>query len=294
MSNNDPLTDAEFASYRPDPTMVDHLERCRVAFGIPPADFRLVDWGCGRGKLVLWLRERGYDAIGVDIDPAPFANGADLFRRKGHPPERCLYGLGPSGSAPVADSSVHFITSWQALEHVRDLDAVATEWARITMDRGRGFHIYPAHHRLVEPHLFMPFVHWLPKNAARRLAIELFVLVGVEPGWWPDGRVPRSEMARRYYEYSINDTYYRAPASVRVCLTSRGFEATFIDVRFGYAPTPTAPEWRRRVPGVMRDLYQSYGQNIGLATCLRKRPGSGSQAPSRKVVPVGEGEQRQG
>ncbi len=107
MSNNDPLTQAEFDSYRPHPIMIDHIEQCRSGFGVAKEDFRILDWGCGRGKLVLWLRERGYAAVGVDIDPKPFANSADVFRSKGYLVEKCLHCLGPQGTAPFADSLFH-------------------------------------------------------------------------------------------------------------------------------------------------------------------------------------------
>jgi 2-polyprenyl-3-methyl-5-hydroxy-6-metoxy-1,4-benzoquinol methylase len=111
MSDTDLLTQREFDGFKPHPIMVDHIERSRASFGVPKMDFRIVDWGCGRGALVLWLRDRGYDTVGVDIDP--------------HAP----------------------------------------------------------HLRLVEAHLFMPFVHWLPKNAAHKWLIGLFVLAGIEPRW---------------------------------------------------------------------------------------------------------------
>lgn len=273
MSNNDCLTFTEFRSYRPHPVMIDHIERCRSAFGAAKRDFRIVDWGCGRGKLVLWLRERGYDALGVDLDPGPFANGADLFRAKGYTVEECLHALDSTRRAPFANSSFHFVTSWQTLEHVRDLESVAAEWNRLTVDGGGGFHIYPPHRRLVEGHLFMPLVHWLPKNVGRRWLIGAFVLLGIEPHWWPNERVAWREKVRTYYRYSVDQTFYRAPDIVRSCLAAAGFGAEFVDVEdCGWGRT-LARRWLGAGPSsrLIRTWYMSYGHNLGLATTLQKR-----------------------
>jgi hypothetical protein len=45
----------------------------------------------------------------------------------------------------------------------------------------------------------MPFIHWLPKNAARRCLIGLFVLLRIEPDWWLSKRMRWGEKVRRYY-----------------------------------------------------------------------------------------------
>ena len=260
MSNEDRLTEAELDSWRPHPLMIERIERCRARFALAQREFRIVDWGCGRGKLVLWLRERGYNAAGVDIDPRPFANGADLFRSRGQVPEQCLHALDRAGRTPFPDSSYHFVTSWQTLEHVRDLEAVAGEWARLTMAGGGGFHIYPPHHRPVEGHLLMPFVHWLPKNAARRWLIAAFVLLGVEPTWWPGQRW--REKVRTYYRYSIEETYYRTPEVVRRCLAAAGFDAEFVDVEGAGSRRTLAGRWLGAT---------SFANNVGLATTFQKR-----------------------
>jgi hypothetical protein len=72
--------------------------------------------------------------------------------------------MDPSGRAPFPDGCFHALISYQVLEHIEDLAAAAAEWARLTAGGGAGFHIYPPHFRLVEAHLFMPFVHWLPRT----------------------------------------------------------------------------------------------------------------------------------
>ena len=36
--------------------------------GVAAGSFRVLDVGCGRGDMVAWLCERGFDAYGVDVD----------------------------------------------------------------------------------------------------------------------------------------------------------------------------------------------------------------------------------
>ena len=272
MSNEDLLTAAELAAWRPDPATTERIERCRSRFGLARRDFRVVDWGCGRGKHVLWLRERGYDAVGVDIDPKPFANGADLFRAMGHDPEQCLRPLSRAGTAPLPGSSCHFVTSWQTLEHVRDLDAMARECARIMLEGGEGFHVYPPHRRFVEPHLFMPLVHWLPKNATRRWLIAAFVLLGVEPAWWPANSWRKNVAV--YYRYSVDHTFYRPPEMVRRSLAAAGFDVEFVDVEAAGAKRRLARRWLgpSMSARLTRAWYLAYGRNLGLATIYHREP----------------------
>src|SRR5688572_19715255 len=131
MANKELLTAAEYEAYRPHPEMVRRIEACRARFGVPKADFRILDWGCGRGALVLWLRQRGYDARGVDIDPEPFANGSERFAELGMPQDQCLKVLDSESRAPFPDSHFHFVVSWQTVEHISDLRGVVDELRRL-------------------------------------------------------------------------------------------------------------------------------------------------------------------
>jgi hypothetical protein len=52
----------------PSALQIQWSQQMRDKFGL---DFRIVDWGCGRGKLVLWLRESGYEAADSPQRPPP-------------------------------------------------------------------------------------------------------------------------------------------------------------------------------------------------------------------------------
>jgi len=57
----------------------------------------------------------------------------------------------------------------------------------------------------------MSFVHWLPKNWVRHLAILFYVLIKREPFWPELNDDDLLSRANVYYNYSINKTYYRSP-----------------------------------------------------------------------------------
>jgi len=53
------------------PTPTEHLAWAVEAFDIAPG--KAVDIGCGTGTNVIWLAERGFEAVGVDISPRAVA-----------------------------------------------------------------------------------------------------------------------------------------------------------------------------------------------------------------------------
>src|SRR5512133_1262309 len=84
MAKHDLLTEEEFAAYKVHTNTVQQLKKFAASKGKSAGQVRVLDWGCGRGRFVLWLREQGFDAYGVDIDPEPVNNGLPLFEKKGH------------------------------------------------------------------------------------------------------------------------------------------------------------------------------------------------------------------
>lgn len=63
---------------RVNPTVLKYLDRCRESLRLDKHEPNVLDWGCGRGRSVLGLRQLGYSVFGADIDPgeAAFGKGA--------------------------------------------------------------------------------------------------------------------------------------------------------------------------------------------------------------------------
>jgi SAM-dependent methyltransferase len=226
MSKHDILTEKEFSEYVPNKRVLYYLTDYSKTSGLKNSEINVLDWGCGRGKDVLWLREEGYNAFGVDIDPEPIQNGMNLFYMKGYN-ESVLNLIDHTAKTQFPDSFFHFIFSNQVFEHISDLELVATEFRRITAKGGVGYHVYPAHRYITERHLCMPFVHWLPKNRLRKYLIFAYVGLGQEPNWneLSDYNIVRK--TETYFKYSVNKTYYRKYYNVKRLFEDKSFKVTF-------------------------------------------------------------------
>ena len=230
MSYDDLLTETDFAAFRPNAEVVRYLEVTRARLGLRRDEMNVLDWGSGRGEYVAWLRDAGYNAFGAEIRKEAAERGKTLLAAHGHDYARVIATISPTGETDLPADYFHFVFTHYVLEHVADIDAVTKEIARVTAPGGCGFHVYPGKLRPIEPHLFMPFVHWLPKNPTRKWAIAAFVACGIEPRWgWLAGAHMGSK-AQAYYEFVVNETFYRSFREVRHSFSKVGFVVTPVSV----------------------------------------------------------------
>lgn len=97
----------------------------RPADAPPP---RLLDLGCGDGRVTAVARARGYDAVGLDPSPAMVraarSRGLDVV-------------LASATAPPFADATFDIIVSNAALHWVHDHEAVVRQVARLLRPGGR-------------------------------------------------------------------------------------------------------------------------------------------------------------
>jgi SAM-dependent methyltransferase len=227
MGKQDLLSADELSAHTISATLLAAIERCRERMGLRRCAMRVLDFGCGRGRTVAKLIEAGYDAYGVDAAARVLDNARPLFRERGWDAEGRLRLTDVNGKTDFANGDFHAVISEQVLEHVGDLKTAVAELFRITAPGGCGDHIFSSPLRLVEEHLHMPFVHWLPKNAIRYAAIRLCVAVGCAPGWAELDRRSTREQALAYYDYSCAKTHYRNWRVAQSVFESAGFTAHF-------------------------------------------------------------------
>jgi SAM-dependent methyltransferase len=223
---DDPLTEAEFATFRPNIEVLRYLEGTRQRLGLQRYEMNVLDWGSGRGEYVAWLRDAGYNAFGAEIRQEAAERGRKLLQSHGHDYARVIAPISANSETALPADFFHFVFTHYVLEHVADIDAVTREVARVTAPGGCGFHVYPGPLRPIEPHLFMPFVHWLPKNMSRKWMIAAFVACGIEPKWGWLAEATRGRKTQAYYEFCNNETFYRSFRDVRRSFTQRGFAVT--------------------------------------------------------------------
>jgi SAM-dependent methyltransferase len=188
--------------------VVSFLEHARSARGATTGNARVLDIGCGRGDTVASLLARGWDAWGVDVNEQYVEIGRRYLRQQGHDPARLQVG----DPYPLDDGAFDLIFSDQVIEHVPALDPFASEVARVSAPAAIGLHIFPARWRPIEPHLGMPFVHWVPKGRPRHLAIHAEVNLGLAPNAFSE--LTPSERATVLTTFSETETFYRSPAEV--------------------------------------------------------------------------------
>ncbi|MGI9432043.1 MAG: class I SAM-dependent methyltransferase [Myxococcota bacterium] len=221
------LTEADQDAFTLRRSIVSRIEEFRAKRGLEKSEMRILDWGCGRGRTVLWLRDQGYDAYGVDVDERPIRNGRILAQKRGLDADRILTWLDPEGRSPYPDGFFHYTGSDQVFEHIPDLPLAAREIARVTEKQGGGAHIFAPRFLPVEGHLFMPCVHWLPKNRLRHAYIRAMVGLGVEPDLPSYRGMSAAERAERYYRFSCDQVFYRSPRAIRAAFEGSGFGVRF-------------------------------------------------------------------
>ena len=91
------LTKEEFENTKISPEILRYIEYARDQLGLERNQMNILDWGCGRGNHVLFLREAGYNAFGVDVSLDSMDRGKGLFREFGYEPDRLLGPIEPTG-----------------------------------------------------------------------------------------------------------------------------------------------------------------------------------------------------
>jgi SAM-dependent methyltransferase len=117
----------ELARNHDDGPRLAHDESIRAL--LPPPAGTAYDVGCGEGRWTRELRERGYDAVGVDRSEKLLdaARAADPDGR---------YEIADADSLPAGDGSAGLVLCVNVLMHVVDLDAVVQEFARVLAPGG--------------------------------------------------------------------------------------------------------------------------------------------------------------
>lgn len=128
----------------------------------------LLDIGCGYGSFVLEARNRGIDAIGIDMAPleVEFARARLRLERSLDDPDQ-VYIKGSGLELPFQSEQFDVVTLWNVLEHIPDERHLIQEVSRVLRNRGRVYIVcpnYAAFRTEAHYHLFWPSL--LPRKAA--------------------------------------------------------------------------------------------------------------------------------
>lgn len=117
---------------------------------------KVLDLGCGSGKLVQVFRNLGFDARGADISESfleiqefirrDSSNTDEIFRKIETQPYRI----------PYEENSFDFVITSEVLEHVQDHGKVFSEIYRILKPGGINLNIFPPRYTPLEVHTHVP------------------------------------------------------------------------------------------------------------------------------------------
>jgi SAM-dependent methyltransferase len=96
---------------------------------LPEAPARVVDVGCGEGRLPRDLQRLGYSVIGVD-------GSATLVEHARAADPSGDYRIADAAALPLPDASADLVTAFMSLQDVDDLEAAVREAARILVPGG--------------------------------------------------------------------------------------------------------------------------------------------------------------
>lgn len=140
------------------------------------SNIKLLDFGCGKGRLVEAFVEQGYDAYGCDIKEHWNANpkhDAERFK---------MISLLPY-TIPYVDNNFDVVVSTSVLEHAQNKEDIFKEIHRVLKPGGYALHLFPS--------------KWY---------LGLWALLGVKNGF--QSHMSWQEVMSKNYEYCQNGLSY--------------------------------------------------------------------------------------
>lgn len=123
-----------------------------------------IDVGCGSGGICASLAQSVSKVVGVDPEPWPSWNDVAAAHANLSFRVACFDG----DNVPVADATADVVVCNQVYEHVTYQRRLLANIQRVLRPGGYCYFAGPNLLWPVEPHVFWPFVHWLPRRFAQR------------------------------------------------------------------------------------------------------------------------------
>jgi SAM-dependent methyltransferase len=148
-----------------------------AALGRNLQDTICVDVGCSSGLITQALAPLFKGMVGIDYDSVALARITTEL------PLKLQFIQGDAMELPFATSSVWLVLCAQVYEHVPSSTRLFSELRRVLAPGGGLFFSGPNWLYPIEPHYFLPFLHWLPEK-------------------WADAYLRTSNLGAHYYERS--------------------------------------------------------------------------------------------
>lgn len=145
----------------------------------------ILDVGCGTGSFLKYLASKGFiNLYGYDIVNSDNGHNKDILQKKidenlsEYP--SLIGNINPipytEGSLPFPNVKFDYIFSNQVIEHVNNLEKLVFGLSERCHQNIIQFHCFPLKSIFIEPHLFVPIIHWFDKYNYRRIIYNFFNL----------------------------------------------------------------------------------------------------------------------
>lgn len=97
--------------------------------GLFNGNIKILEIGCGAGRLTNYLTQKRFNAIGIDISSTLITEG------RIHYPDAIIF-IASGGDMPIKDFTFDIVLSFDVLEHIPDVDTHINEVRRILKPGG--------------------------------------------------------------------------------------------------------------------------------------------------------------
>jgi SAM-dependent methyltransferase len=138
-----------------------------------------LDLGCGDGTVLEYLLEYGHDLYGYDFPECAAALKKRLSAYFGASFDKHIRITEDERSIPFGDKLFDVIYANQVFEHIRFLENILKECARVLKPNGVLLATFPLATSPIETHIGIPFAHWIPHGSLRIHFLRFFYAMGL-------------------------------------------------------------------------------------------------------------------
>ncbi|GAB2690078.1 class I SAM-dependent methyltransferase [Aliiglaciecola sp. 3_MG-2023] len=129
---------------------------------------KILDMACGVGTFLFYGLKKGYDIYGIEPEKWKLSYMDMKMKELNYPDyyrDRIIEGVGEN--IPFEDNSFDYITTYQTLEHVQNVEKTLNELIRVLKVGGKLKIQAPDYNSFYEPHYAVPFLPRMNKKLAK-------------------------------------------------------------------------------------------------------------------------------